>query len=193
MEKQYLSGFGNHFSSEARAGALPTEQNSPQKPAHGLYPEQLSGTAFTAPRAHNLFTWLYRIRPSVMHKPFVPMKELTQKTFFKPQHINPNQMRWNPVTPTPNQDFVEGIRTICGNGSSEEHRGLEIHIYTFDKAMGSRYFMNADGDFVFVPQMGAIQVKTELGIIDAAPGEIVMVPRGMKFQVNPLASGSCTG
>ena len=193
MENQYQSGFGNHFSSEARTGALPVDQNSPQVAPHGLYAEQLSGTAFTAPRAHNLFTWLYRIRPSVMHKPFVPMKDLTQKTFFKPQHINPNQMRWNPVKPTPNQDFVESIRTVCGNGAGEKHSGIEIHVYAFDKAMGSRYFMSADGDFVMVPQMGALQVKTELGIIDAAPGEIVLVPRGMKFQVNPLSAGTCSG
>ncbi|MBO9666822.1 MAG: homogentisate 1,2-dioxygenase [Bdellovibrio sp.] len=193
MEKQYLSGFGNHFSSEARAGALPADQNSPQRVAHGLYAEQLSGSAFTAPRHHNLYTWLYRIRPSVMHKAFVPMKELTAKTFTKPQHFNPNQMRWNPLNSAESQDFVEGIRTVCGNGGGEEHRGIHVHLYSFNKAMGSRYFMSADGDFLMVPQRGSIQVKTELGIIDAEPGEIVLVPRGMRFQVNPLSSGNCTG
>lgn len=50
---EYMSGFGNHFSTEAREGALPVGQNNPQKCAHGLYAEQLSGTAFTVPRLHN--------------------------------------------------------------------------------------------------------------------------------------------
>lgn len=192
MENKYLSGFGNHFSSEARPGALPQDQNSPQKAPLGLYPEQLSGSAFTAPRAQNLYTWLYRLRPSVMHKAFKPLKELTQKTFFKPQHTNPNQMRWNAL-PEINGHFLEGLRTVCGNGSSHEQKGIHIHLYSFNKGMENRYMMNADGDFVIVPQTGSLQVKTELGFIEAEPGEIVLVPRGMKFQVNPLNSPRCTG
>lgn len=184
-----MSGFGNHFCSEARPHALPVEQNSPQKSPLGLYPEQLSGSAFTAPRSTNLYTWLYRIRPSVMHQPFVLFKELTEKTLFKPKHINPNQMRWNPLsTAAEAQDFVEGLRTVCGIGSSLEQRGLHVHLYAFNKPMNSRYFMNADGDFLFVLQLGSLQIKTELGDIEAEPGEIVVVPRGMKFQVNPLSS-----
>ncbi|WP_413943471.1 homogentisate 1,2-dioxygenase [Bdellovibrio sp. HCB-162] len=192
MENKYLSGFGNHFSSEARPGALPQDQNSPQKAPLGLYPEQLSGSAFTAPRAQNLYTWLYRLRPSVMHKAFKPLKELTQKTFFKPQHTNPNQMRWNAL-PEINGHFLEGLRTVCGNGSSHEQKGIHIHLYSFNKGMENRYMMNADGDFVIVPQTGSLQVKTELGFIEAEPGEIVLVPRGMKFQVNPSNSPRCTG
>lgn len=189
-----MSGFGNHFSSEARKGALPVDQNSPQKAPLGLYPEQLSGSAFTAPRSTNLFSWLYRIRPSVQHKPFVPLKELTDKTFFKPQHANPNQMRWNPMpAPKLDQDFIEGIRTVCGTGSSYEQRGLHIHLYSFNKAMGPRYFMNADGDFLFVPQKGLVQIKTEFGVIEIKPGEIANIPRGLKFQVNPLTGAACSG
>ncbi|WII72462.1 homogentisate 1,2-dioxygenase [Bdellovibrio sp. 22V] len=191
MENKYLSGFGNHFSSEARPGALPADQNSPQKAPLGLYPEQLSGSAFTAPRSQNLYTWLYRIRPSVMHKAFKPMKDLTQKTFFKPQHINPNQMRWNAM-PDLNGSFIEGLRTVCGNGSSHEQKGIHIHLYSFAQGMNNRYMMNADGDFVFVPQSGSLQIKTELGVIECEPGEIALVPRGMKFQVNPL-KGACKG
>lgn len=194
MNTQYLSGFSNHFSSEARANALPVDQNSPQKAPLGLYPEQLSGSAFTAPRHTNLYSWLYRIRPSVMHKAFVPMKDLTAKTFFKPEHINPNQMRWNPLAAiSGSQDFLEGIRTVCGTGSVMHQQGLNVHLYSFNKSMGSRYMMNADGDFLFVIQKGKVQIKTELGIIEAEPGEIALVPRGMKFQVNPLESGTCTG
>ncbi|MGZ3775136.1 MAG: homogentisate 1,2-dioxygenase [Bdellovibrio sp.] len=191
METQYLSGFGNHFSSEARPGALPLEQNSPQMSPLGLYPEQLSGTAFTAPRHTNLYTWLYRIRPSVMHKAYKPLKELTQKTFFTPKHISPNQMRWNPLSEQ-NGHFIEGLRTVCGAGSGIEQRGLHIHLYSFNQGMNNKYMMNSDGDFLIVLQEGSLQVKTELGNIEAEPGEIVHVPRGMKFQVNPM-HGPCKG
>ncbi|MFS4460339.1 homogentisate 1,2-dioxygenase [Bdellovibrio sp. HCB2-146] len=193
MEKQYLSGFGNHFSSEARPGALPLDQNSPQRAPLGLYAEQLSGSAFTAPRHHNLYSWLYRIRPSVMHKAYKPLKELTQKTMFKPQHINPNQMRWNPLKDL-NGTFIEGLRTVCGSGSSLEGRGLHVHLYSFNQGMKNKYMMNADGDFLFVVQQGSVQIKTELGVMDVEPGEIAVVPRGMKFQVNPLAANvNCKG
>lgn len=193
MDRHYLSGFGNHFSSEARVGTLPLDQNSPQRAPRGLYAEQLSGSAFTAPRAHNLASWLYRTRPSVQHKSYTPLKELTQKTFFKPAHINPNQMRWNPLPAKGDQDFLASLRTVCGAGSSSEQRGLHIHLYSFNQPMGSRYMMNADGDFLFVLQAGKLEVKTELGVIEAEPGEIVLVPRGMKFQVNPVSAGTCAG
>ena len=69
-ELEYQSGFGNEFATEAVPGALPQGQNAPQKSALGLYTEQLSGTPFTAPRHLNRRTWTYRIRPSVMHKPY---------------------------------------------------------------------------------------------------------------------------
>ncbi|MEN0057862.1 MAG: homogentisate 1,2-dioxygenase [Bdellovibrio sp.] len=194
METKYLSGFGNHFSSEARPGALPVDQNSPQKAPCGLYAEQLSGSAFTAPRSHNLYTWLYKIRPSVMHKAFRPLAELTKKTFLRPTHINPNQMRWNAM-PDVAGSFLEGVRTVCGNGSSYEQRGIHVHLYSFNQTMGSRYMMNADGDFLFIPQRGAVQIKTELGVMGVEPGEIAQVPRGMKFQINPLSTqvGTCSG
>jgi homogentisate 1,2-dioxygenase len=193
METQYQSGFGNHFSSESVPGALPPDQNSPQKSARGLYAEQLSGSAFTAPRAQNLASWLYRLRPSVMHGKFTLMKE---QNFSEPKHIDPNQMRWNPVSTAfkaEDQDFLQSIRTVCGNGSALEGRGIHVHLYQFSRIMDSRYFMNADGDFLFVPQSGSVEIKTELGRITAEPGEIAVVPRGMKFQVQPLKDGTCSG
>ncbi|MDR3608800.1 MAG: homogentisate 1,2-dioxygenase [Oligoflexia bacterium] len=183
----YLSGFGNHFSSEAVPGALPLDQNSPQRTAHGLYAEQLSGSAFTAPRMQNLATWLYRIRPSVMHGKFVALPELTERTFFEPKHHDPNQLRWNPVAPSAHrQDFIESIRTVCGNGAPNQ-AGIHVHLYACDSSMSakSRYMMNADGDFLIVPQSGSLEIKTELGLLEVAPGEIALIPRGMKFQVNP--------
>src|SRR5215203_447357 len=66
----YRSGFLNTHETEALEGALPIGRNSPQRAPYGLYAEQLSGTAFTAPRADNRRSWLYRIRPSAMHTPF---------------------------------------------------------------------------------------------------------------------------
>lgn len=191
-DRQYLSGFGNHFSSEAVAGALPLEQNSPQKAPHGLYPEQLSGSAFTAPRTANLFTWFYRVRPSVMHGSFQPLRELTAKAFPQPKHLNPNQMRWNALEkPATDVDFIDGVRTVCGNGSAIEGRGLHVHLYSFTKANPNRFLMNADGDYLFIPQTGQLTLATELGVLDVSPGEIAVIPRGIKFQIR--ASGACRG
>ena len=64
-EPGYMSGFGNGFETEALPGALPVGRNSPQRCAYGLYAEQLSGSPFTAPRAANERSWLYRVRPTV--------------------------------------------------------------------------------------------------------------------------------
>ena len=70
---KYQNGFHNHFSTEALPGALPIGQNSPQKCAYGLYAEQLTGSAFTAPRHQNFRSWLYRIRPSVVQSAYQPL------------------------------------------------------------------------------------------------------------------------
>ena len=192
MELKYQTGFHNFFQSEAQIGALPTEQNSPQKCNLGLYAEQLSGSAFTAPRSSNLASWLYRIRPSVMHGSFKPCTELTKRTFLKPNKFNPNQMRWNPLSSThtkdaANGDFLESLRTLCGTGPAADlcssHCGVQIHLYAFNKDMGTKYLMNADGEFLFVPQKGAILAATEFGQLRIEPGEILVIPRGIKFQI----------
>jgi homogentisate 1,2-dioxygenase len=129
-----------------------------------------------------------------MHGRFTPLAELTKSTFQPPVHVNPNQMRWNPIVPTAKQDFVESIRTLCGSGTPASH-GIHVHLYALDQPMSarSRYFMNADGDFLLVPQAGSLEIKTELGRLEIEPGEIALIPRGMKFQVNPLAAGLCNG
>src|SRR6184192_1540810 len=93
----YQSGFGNEFATEALTGALPVGRNSPQRAPYGLYAEQLSGTAFTAPRADNRRSWLYRIRPSAMHRPFEPMEAGRVVGDFSKLLSTPNQMRWNPL------------------------------------------------------------------------------------------------
>src|SRR5437870_6636111 len=95
---KYLSGFGSHHESEALEGALPVGQNSPQKVPFGLYAEQLSGSSFTAPRAENLRSWLYRLRPSAMHRPFVQMDDMLVRTGrCREAETSPNRLRWAPL------------------------------------------------------------------------------------------------
>ncbi|MGB6134762.1 MAG: homogentisate 1,2-dioxygenase [Acidobacteriaceae bacterium] len=183
---QYQSGFGNEFATEAVSGALPHGQNSPQKAPLGLYTEQLSGTAFTAPRAVNRRTWTYRIRPSVTHKPFSEIGSgLFRSGPFNELPTPPNQMRWNPVPmPEKKTDFVDGIVTLGGSGDPALQIGVGLHVYAANAPMRGRYFYNADGEMLIVPQQHAIRVHTELGILGLKPGEIGVVPRGMKLRVD---------
>ena len=185
MERKYQTGFGNEFATEAVEGALPIGRNSPQKVPLGLYAEQFSGTAFTVPRVHNKRTWTYRIRPSVLHKPFHPYDgKLFRSSPFDQVPTTPNQLRWDPLPiPTESTDFVDGITTIAGNGDSFSQVGIGIHIYAFNQGMGDRYFYNADGEMLFVPEMGGLTILTELGVIEVSPGEVCCLPRGLKFKV----------
>jgi homogentisate 1,2-dioxygenase len=183
---RYQSGFGNEFATEALRGALPAGQNSPQKPPLGLYTEQVSGSPFTAPRASNRRSWLYRIRPSVMHEPFTPVKEqgLLRATPFDEAPATPNQLRWSPFEiPKKATDFVQGLRTLAGNGDLSLHSGFAIHIYTANASMKDRFFYDADGELLIVPQLGRLRIHTELGVLEVAPCEICVVPRGIKFRV----------
>jgi len=181
----YQGGFGNTFSTEARKGALPASQNSPQRTPYGLYPEVLSGTAFTAPRAENLSTWLYKLRPSATHPPFRRLAPgLLRSGPFDEVDTPPNRLRWNPLpVPAKPTDFIDGLVTLAGSGSPESQSGIAVHVYRANRSMSGRYFANADGELMFVPQQGAILLFTELGKLEVAPGEIAVVPRGMKFRV----------
>ncbi|MGH9802693.1 MAG: homogentisate 1,2-dioxygenase [Blastocatellia bacterium] len=181
---KYQSGFGNEFATEALSGALPQGQNSPQRAPFGLYAEQFSGTAFTAPRAANRRSWLYRIRPSVLHKPFKQISNrLLRGAPFNETPPTPNQLRWDPLPlPTEPTDFIDGLATIAGND------GIAIHIYACNQSMQSRFFYNADGELLIVPQLGGLRFHTELGAMEVAPGEICVVPRGVRFRVDLLDS-----
>ena len=193
MSVQYQSGFGNTFSTEAEKGALPIGRNSPQRPPKGLYAEGISGTAFTAPRAENRSTWMYRRRPSAMHGPYRRLKDtLWRSGPFTEVEPSPNRLRWDPF-PMPKEatDFVDGIATLAGSGSPDMQAGLAVHIYRANRSMKDRVFYDADGELMFVPQEGAITLFTELGILEVAPGEIAVVPRGLKFKV--LAEGPVRG
>jgi homogentisate 1,2-dioxygenase len=190
----YLHGLHHHFETEAEKGALPISRNSPQKIPYGLYAEQINGTAFTVPRHQNLFSWLYRIRPSVVHGEFSPYK---QDNFLPPpadaSYTPPTQMRWDPSPyPAKPTDFIDSLVTFAGNGSIESFSGAAIHLYCATKSMDKNYFYNADGDFLIVPQEGALLFNTEMGKLHVAPGEIIVIPRGIKYQVE-LAEGKARG
>src|SRR5499433_3603529 len=191
---QYQPGFGNQFVSEAVEGALPVGRNSPQKPPHGLYAELISGTAFTAPRHENRRTWTYRIQPSVVHRPYQRIDNGKLRTGpFNETEATPSQLRWSPLPiPQAATDFIDGIVTIGGSGSAADQIGLAVHIYAANASMAERYFYNADGDMLIVPQQGRVRLVTELGILDADNGEIAVIPRGLRFRVE-LPSGPSRG
>lgn len=191
---QYQSGFGNEFATEAIKGALPVGQNSPQKPALGLYAEQLSGSAFTAPRTHNQRTWFYRIRPSVMHKPYTPYSQPQIKsTPFGNTPATPSQLRWDPLAyPAGKVDIIDGMLTMAGNGDTASWAGMAAHRYVATASMEKRFFYNADGEMLFVPESGALLFRTEMGHLHVNPGEICVIPRGVKFAVD-LIDGKARG
>ena len=193
---QYQSGFCNDFATEALPGALPMGQNSPQKVAYGLYAEQLSGTAFTAPRAHNRRSWLYRIRPGAMHHAFQPLTHgLFRSAPFNEVAASPNQLRWDPL-PLPGvsqaTDFIDGLTTVAGNGDTVGQVGIGIHLYVANRAMHDRFFYDADGELLIVPQQGRLLAHTEFGALAVKPGEILVIPRGVRFRI-VLPDGEARG
>jgi homogentisate 1,2-dioxygenase len=186
----YQSGFGNGFATEALPGALPQGRNSPQRCAYGLYAEQLSGSPFTAPRASNQRSWLYRIQPTVKHLGrFVKADARRWLTAPCPATALPIQpLRWSPVAiPVASVSLIEGIHTVTTAGDADGRGGMAAHLFFATRDMVDEYFYNADGELLFVPQEGALRFRTEFGVLEAAPGEIVVIPRGVKFAAELLA------
>ena len=186
----YMPGFGNDFETEALPGALPKGRNSPQKCGYGLYGEQLSGTAFTAPSHQNERTWCYRIRPSVKHshrytKIDLPLWQTAPNTV--PDVVSLGQYRWDPIphSGTP-LDWLTGMRTMTTAGDVNTQIGMASHIYLVTASMEDTYFYSADSELLIVPQEGRLQFFTELGVIDLAPQEIVVIPRGLLYRVEVL-------
>ncbi|ALK34726.1 homogentisate 1,2-dioxygenase [Burkholderia plantarii] len=200
----YQCGFANHFATEALPGALPEGRNSPQRVPYGLYAEQLSGTAFTAPRAHNRRSWLYRIRPAAMQGPFAPLDrpraqaglaalvaDFTDSAEVPP--TPPDPLRWDPLpVPAEPTDFLDGWVTMAGNGSAAAMNGCAIHLYAANRSMQGRFFYNADGELLIVPQQGRLAIATELGRLDLEPQQIAVIPRGVRFSV-ALPDGEARG
>ena len=182
---RYMSGFGSHFESEAVEGALPKGRNSPQRPAFGLYTEQLSGSSFTSARHENRRSWLYRMRPTADHRPF---ERYEGAPLFAPgtskAPLAPNRLRWDPPADLPaGADFVDGMVTMLANRDPSDLEGVAVHLYCASKSMTNRVFVNADGELLIIPQQGTLRIATELGQLDVSPGTVALIPRGMKFRV----------
>jgi len=183
-ERAPLTGFGNQFESEAVPGALPVGRNSPQQAPLGLYAELLSGSAFTAPRADNRRTWLYRRQPSVMVGGYEALPHAFWKTgAAEGEAAPPDPLRWHPA-PVPDQplDFIDGLRTVIVNGDADAQTGMAAHLVLANRSM-TRAFVNADGEMLLVPQQGELRITTELGVLAVKPGEIALLPRGLAFKV----------
>lgn len=194
-EAGLMSGFGSWFETEAIAGALPVGRNSPQKPPFGLYAEQLSGSAFTAPRTENRHSWLYRIRPSVAHAAWRPYERdtLLRTAPLAEGPVEPNRFRWNPLSfPEAPTDFVDGLVTYGANGDVATGAGMSIHLYAANRSMEGRAFQNSDGELLIVSQHGRLRLKTEMGLITLKPQQIAVIPRGVKLRVD-LPDGPARG
>ncbi|MEP6886163.1 MAG: homogentisate 1,2-dioxygenase [Gammaproteobacteria bacterium] len=190
-ESGYQSGFGNEFATEALPGALPVGRNSPQRCPYDLYAEQFSGSAFTAPRNANRRSWLYRIRPAVMHRPFQRLAHPHFDEGANQAPLSPNQLRWDPLPlPAAPTDFVDGMVAVAGNGSPEMQVGSAIYLYAANQPMRHRYFYSADGEMLIVPQQGTLTLDTELGRMRVEPQEIAVIPRGLRFRVDLPADGA---
>jgi homogentisate 1,2-dioxygenase len=191
---QYLTGFGGHFATEAVPGALPQGRNSPQRPAYGLYAEQLSGTAFTMPRHENRRSWLYRMRPSADHRPFTRYHGAPRfRCDAGEEPLAPNRLRWDPVPePGGGTDFVDGLTAMVFNRAPAELEGVAVYVYAANADMTDRVFVSADGELLILPQQGRLDILTELGRLEVGPGHIALVPRGVRFRVI-LPEGSARG
>ena len=193
MALNYQSGFGNEFATEALPGALPEGRNSPQRAPYGLYAEQVSGTAFTAPRAVNRRSWLYRIRPAALHGRFEALAHAGLHNDFGHGPVTPEQLRWNPLPmPSAPTDWLDGLFTMAGNGGPEAGTGAAVHVYAANADMDGRFFYNADGELLVVPQQGRLRIATEMGVLEVAPQEIAVIPRGLRFSIS-LPDGSARG
>ncbi|MCI3155117.1 homogentisate 1,2-dioxygenase [Streptomyces sp. GB4-14] len=184
---EHLSGFGNEHSSEAVPGALPVGRNSPQRAPLGLYAEQLSGSAFTEPRAENRRSWLYRIRPSAAHPAFTRTGNGALRSAPFAQTVpDPNRLRWDPLPdPAEGTDFLAGLWTLGGNGDVTQRSGMAVHLYHANASM-RRVFSDADGELLIVPERGGLLLRTELGMLHVEPGHIALIPRGVRFRVELL-------
>lgn len=182
-----MPGFGNDFETESLDGALPQGRNSPQQCPYGLYAEQLSGSPFTAPRATNERSWLYRIRPSVRHTGrFAKCDAKNWKTApnAAPHDLPLGQYRWDPL-PMPDKeiDFVDGMVTMSSTGDVRQHLGMAASLYACTMSMRDKVFLNADAEMLIVPEQGSITLFTEMGKMRVDPGDIAVLPRGVMVKI----------
>ena len=191
QSKHYMTGFGNEFATEAVAGALPVGQNSPQRAPLGLYAEQLTGTAFTAPRHANRRSWLYRIRPAAQAGTFAALAHPGFHNRFGDGPVSPDPLRWSPLPePAAQTDFIDGLFTMAGNGAAAAQAGAGVHVYAANASMRERAFYNADAEMMIVPQHGALRLVTELGVLEVEPQQIAVLPRGLRFRVELMEASA---
>jgi homogentisate 1,2-dioxygenase len=191
--QRMMPGFGGSFESEAVAGALPVGRNSPQKVPYGLYAEQVSGSAFTAPRHENRHSWLYRMRPSADHRPYRPYMGAPSLLSAPFDEASPNRLRWDPLSLAQGEaDFVDGLFTYGGNGDGSAREGMAVHLYAATQSMARKIFFDSDGELLIVPQQGMLHLATEFGAFSVAPQEIAVIPRGVRFRVE-LPGGPARG
>ncbi|PHH77303.1 hypothetical protein CDD82_3569 [Ophiocordyceps australis] len=192
---RYQTGFGNRFASEAVPNVLPLGRNVPQRVKYDLYSEQLNGAPVISPRCAIQHVWMYRMRPSVAHgKVSVSdtnphMESCFSATNQKLEFVA-SQEAWDPFPLLPSHesgapatDFLDGIRTIGGQGDPTLRQGVAIHVYSANVSMVNRAFSNNDGDFLIMPQQGRLNIQTELGWLMVRPGELVVIQAGIRFRV----------
>lgn len=127
----------------------------------------------------------------------MPDNEDTESNFLpmNPRiHVSPTQLAWHPFDiPTSGEvDFVQGLKTIAGSGEPTLREGLATHVYAANASMKKKAFVNSDGEFLIVPQQGALDIQTEFGPLFVQPGEIVVIQRGLRFRVE-LPDGPSRG
>ena len=136
----------------------------------------------------DLSSWLYRIRPSVSHQGFTRLPdnpdvslsdfarsvltlssyqlESTFLTVNPKVHVSATQLAWHPFKLPSDKDkinFLEGLKTIAGNGDTSLREGLAIHVYLANTSMDNKAFCNGDGEMLICPQQGCLDIQTELG------------------------------
>ncbi|KAK0390073.1 hypothetical protein NLU13_3646 [Sarocladium strictum] len=202
---EYQCGFGNRFQSEVIPGSLPVAQNNPQDRGFGLYTEGITYSAFAAPRHINSSTYMYRARPSAAHFGY---SEIETKSHIENSFLSlnpkvkplPQQAEWSPF-PLPREDekidFTDGLHTLCGSGDPNLKQGIALYVYMINRSMEGKAYCNTDGDFLITPQLGILNVQTEMGMLFVQPGEFCVIPRGVRFRVSladghPVARGHVT-
>ncbi|KAK1641007.1 homogentisate 1,2-dioxygenase [Colletotrichum phormii] len=197
----YQVGFGNRFSSEAIPGTLPRSCNVPQKVKYNLYSEQLNGSTFVASRTDIQNAWFYRVFPSVAHGDITKMPrnpDIESRFTSGNENVEfvPGGLCWRafpvPKAGDPTIDFVQGLKTIVGNGESTTKDGLAVHVYAANSSMKKRAFCSNDGDMLFVPQTGRLDIQTEFGRMMVRPGELAVIQSGIRFKVG-LPDGPARG
>ncbi|KAF4335858.1 homogentisate 1 2-dioxygenase [Fusarium beomiforme] len=193
---EYQPGWGNRHQSEVIPGTLPIGQNNPQDRGFGLYTEGITYSSFAAPRGLNMSTYMYRARPSAAHQGYsrIETKSHIENCFLS---LNPKveplyqQAEWSPF-PLPREDetidFTDGLHTLGGSGDPNLRQGIAVYVYMINSSMINKAYCNTDGDFLITPQLGIIDIQTEMGRLFVQPGEICVIQRGVRFRIN-LAEG----